>query len=86
MRAAGLTSVLTDVAPSDKVPGAAEKLALSMLTLFFSWARQLVKKGQAGSMFSDSLDNLEREAYDEVKSGSYYKYDIHVACGRKALA
>ncbi|KAI1767994.1 S-adenosyl-L-methionine-dependent methyltransferase [Hypoxylon sp. FL1150] len=86
MRAAGLTSVVTDVASSDKVLEAGCKLTSTIMTLVFSWARLLVERGEAGSVFDEGLDKLEKEVQEELKSGSYLKYDIHVACGRKAPA
>lgn len=85
MRAAGLTSLVSDVASSDKVPETREKVTTGILGLVFTWARLVIERGAPESTFGDGLDNLEKAVHDEIKSGCYFKYNIHVACARKAL-
>ncbi|KAI1077851.1 S-adenosyl-L-methionine-dependent methyltransferase [Whalleya microplaca] len=84
MRAAGLTSVVSDVSSSDKVPETRARLTQSIMNLIFTWARVSIERGASESMFGDSLENLEKAVHDEITSGCYFKYNIHVVCARKA--
>lgn len=84
MREAGLTSINTDVAVSDRVPETRERVNTGIMNLVFTWARMMVTRGVSESTFGDSLDNLERAVNEEIKSGCYFKYNIHVALGQMA--
>ncbi|KAJ8119408.1 hypothetical protein ONZ43_g3632 [Nemania bipapillata] len=83
MRAAGLTSVTSDVLSSERAPQIRKRSTATIMNLIFTWARMVNGQGGSGSMFGDSLDNLEKEAHQEIESGCYLKYNIHVACGQK---
>ncbi|KAI1773802.1 S-adenosyl-L-methionine-dependent methyltransferase [Hypoxylon cercidicola] len=85
MPAAGLTSIVSDVVSSDRVPETREKVTEGILNLVFTWARLMVERGASETMFGDTLDRLENVVHDEIRSGCYFKYNIHVACARKAL-
>lgn len=85
MRAAGLESVVSDVARSDRLPETREKLTRSAMTLFLTWAHLMVQRGASEAIFGGSLDKLEAEINDEISSGCYHRFNIHIACGRKAL-
>lgn len=84
MEAAGLT-VITDMVSSDRVPSTRERLSVIVMGLLFRWARMMTERKAPGSLSGDELDRLEKEAYDDIKSGCYIRYDIHVICGRKPL-
>ncbi|KAI1290983.1 hypothetical protein F5Y03DRAFT_388651 [Xylaria venustula] len=84
MQAAGLVSIVTDVASSDRVIEARETFSTSALTLFLNWAHLMIQRGATGPMF-DNLHDLEKAAHQEIKSGCYYKFNIHVACARKPM-
>ncbi|KAI0971599.1 hypothetical protein F4678DRAFT_433473 [Xylaria arbuscula] len=84
MQAAGLVSIVTDVASSDRDFKAREIYATSALTLFLNWAHLMIERGATGPMFND-LRDLEKAARQEIKSGCYFKFNIHVACGRKPM-
>ncbi|KAI0384041.1 S-adenosyl-L-methionine-dependent methyltransferase [Hypomontagnella monticulosa] len=84
MKAAGLT-VATDVVSSDRVPSTRERLSVITMGLMFRWARLMAERKAPGSMSDDELECLEKEAYDDIKSGCYLRYDIYIACGRKPL-
>ncbi|KAK8040713.1 hypothetical protein PG991_000501 [Apiospora marii] len=83
MRAAGLEPIVTDVVESDRVPETRKKVTAGILNLCFTWARLMAERGAPGAMCSEQLDGLEKEVSDEIESGCYFKYRIHVACGRK---
>ncbi|KAI0870890.1 S-adenosyl-L-methionine-dependent methyltransferase [Hypoxylon argillaceum] len=83
MRAAGFTSVVSDVMTSDKVPETREDITASILSLVFTWARMVTERGALGAAFSDDVDNLEKVVHEEIKSGGYMKFNIHVACAQK---
>lgn len=85
MRDAGLTGVLSDMVSSDRIPETRQKLTETGMRAIFAWARLMSERGAPGSMTSDQLDELEKGAYEDIKSGCYVRYDIHVACGQKPL-
>ncbi|KAI8964253.1 hypothetical protein F5Y11DRAFT_100489 [Daldinia sp. FL1419] len=82
---AGLMSVVTDVASSDRFKEMRRKFGMCMMILIFNWARQGVERGAPTSMFGNDLDKLEKKFEDEIKSGCYFKFNIHVACARKVV-
>lgn len=85
IRDAGLTAVVSEAVPSDKDPETRESITMSILSLCFTWARLMRERGAPGSMSTDELAVLERQVSDEIKSGCYFKYSIHITCGRKLL-
>ncbi|KAI1371658.1 S-adenosyl-L-methionine-dependent methyltransferase [Hypoxylon crocopeplum] len=85
MEAAGLTSVITDMLSSDRVPSTRERLTTITMSLAFRWARMMTERKAPGSMSADEVNRLEKEAYDDIKSGCYIRYNIYVICGRKPL-
>ncbi|KAJ8130305.1 hypothetical protein O1611_g3327 [Lasiodiplodia mahajangana] len=85
MRTAGLTSVVSDTFNSERAPKIRKRSTATIMNLIFTWARMVNGPGGPGSMFGDTLDSLEKEAHQEIESGSYLRYNIHVACGQKAL-
>lgn len=85
MRDAGLTAVVSEAVPSDRDPETRESITTSILSLCFTWARMMRERGAPGAMSADELDVLQREVADEIRSGCYFKYNIHIACGRKPL-
>ncbi|KAI1113872.1 S-adenosyl-L-methionine-dependent methyltransferase [Nemania sp. NC0429] len=84
MRAAGLTSVTSDVFDSERAPQIRKRSTVTIVNLVFTWAHMVNSKTPSGSMFNDDLNNLRREVLEEVESGTYLRYNVHVACGRKA--
>lgn len=83
LRGAGFTSVVSDVITSDRVPETREHITASILSLVFTWARMMTERGASGAAFSDDVDNLEKVVHEEIKSGGYMKFNIHVACAQK---
>lgn len=82
MRTAGLTSVTSDVFSSERAPQIRKKSTVTITNLIFTWARMMNERDS--SMFGDSLNNLEKEVHEEIESGGYLRYNVHVACARKA--
>ncbi|RYC57960.1 hypothetical protein CHU98_g8252 [Xylaria longipes] len=80
MRAAGLSSVTSDVVSSDRAPQVRAKSSATIMNLIFTWARMMAERGL---VFDDSLDNLEKAVHEEIRSGCYLRYNIHVACAQK---
>ncbi|KAI0509032.1 S-adenosyl-L-methionine-dependent methyltransferase [Xylaria bambusicola] len=83
MREAGFTSVVTDVVSSDRLPETRSDMTASILSLVFTWARMMTDRGTSGPLFGDHLGDLEKAVHQEIKSGGYFKFNIHVACGQK---
>ncbi|KAI0185625.1 S-adenosyl-L-methionine-dependent methyltransferase [Xylaria flabelliformis] len=85
MTNAGLTSVVSDVVSSDRLPETRDKLTITGMQAIFSWARLMTQRGVKGSLSGEELNSLEEKAYKDIASGCYVRYDIYVACGQKCL-
>ncbi|KAI0857683.1 hypothetical protein F4860DRAFT_338534 [Xylaria cubensis] len=84
MRKAGLTPIANDIATTDKTPATREGFTDIILTLTLLFARLTAQRGKPA--FDQDADDLEKAAYEEVKSGCYFPYNIHVACAQKPSA
>ncbi|KAI0842423.1 hypothetical protein F5Y06DRAFT_127382 [Hypoxylon sp. FL0890] len=85
MRAAGLNPAPKDIVSSDRVPETRERSTINSLQPLLKWARLMSERGAPGAMSFDEIERLEKKAYEEIKSGSYVRYDLHVACGQKPI-
>ncbi|KAI0096805.1 S-adenosyl-L-methionine-dependent methyltransferase [Nemania sp. FL0031] len=86
MTDAGLTSVVSDIVSSDRLPETRDKLTITGMQAIFSWARLMTERGVEGSLSNKELDSLEKKVHEEdIKSGCYVRYDIYVFCGQKPL-
>ncbi|KAI0153220.1 S-adenosyl-L-methionine-dependent methyltransferase [Xylariaceae sp. FL1272] len=83
MRAAGFTAVVSDVASSDRAQETRADISASILSLIFTWARMMTKRGETGPLFGDHIDDLEKSVREEIQSGGYLQFNIHVACAQK---
>ncbi|KAI0431113.1 hypothetical protein F5Y09DRAFT_305971 [Xylaria sp. FL1042] len=83
MRAAGFTSVISDIVSSDRVLETRADMTASILSLVFTWARMMTERGVSGPLFGDHLDDLQKVVNEEIQSGGYFKFNIHVACAQK---
>ncbi|KAI0147481.1 S-adenosyl-L-methionine-dependent methyltransferase [Xylariaceae sp. FL1272] len=83
MREAGFTPVISDVVPSDRFPEPRASMTSSILSLVFTWARMMTEKGAVGPLYGDHIEKLELAVRDEIASGGYFRFNIHVACGQK---
>ncbi|KAI1139168.1 S-adenosyl-L-methionine-dependent methyltransferase [Hypoxylon sp. FL0543] len=85
MRAAGLNPVHKDIVSSDRVPETRERCTVNSIQPLVKWARLMNERGAPGAMSLDEIERLEGKAYEEAESGSYVRYDLHVACGQKPM-
>ncbi|KAF7531770.1 hypothetical protein G7054_g8555 [Neopestalotiopsis clavispora] len=85
MKNAGLDAVASDVFASDRVPETRTRMTERMIGLVFTWARIMTERGAPGSMSGEELDAIEKEVAEEIRSGAYLKFNIHVACSQKPL-
>ncbi|KAI0012740.1 S-adenosyl-L-methionine-dependent methyltransferase [Xylariaceae sp. FL0662B] len=85
MRAAGLNTAPVDIVSSDRVPETRERSTINSIQPLFKWARLISERGASGAMSFDEIERLEKKAYEEIKSGSYVRYDLYVACGQKPI-
>ncbi|OTA53847.1 hypothetical protein K449DRAFT_439787 [Hypoxylon sp. EC38] len=83
MREAGFVPVVSDIVSSDRVPKTRKELTINAIKVIFSWARLMTERGAPNSMTMDHLERLEDEAYRDIESGCYLRYDIYVTRGRK---
>ncbi|KAI8633450.1 S-adenosyl-L-methionine-dependent methyltransferase [Xylariaceae sp. FL1651] len=86
MREAGFTSVFSDVVSSDRFPETTADMTAVILSLNLTWARMMTARGVSGPLFGDHVDDLEKMVHEEIKSGGYFKFNIHVACGQKTTS
>ncbi|KAI5919990.1 S-adenosyl-L-methionine-dependent methyltransferase [Camillea tinctor] len=85
MRSAGLDPVVSHVMSSDRVPETRARETTNKLALAFTSARMAGK--QALELPGNkSLEEVEKVVYEEIESGCYLRYDIHVVCGQKPTA
>lgn len=85
MRAAGLAPVVTDVVASDRLPETRARTTTNLMNLAVSWAQLMAQRGAPGAKTAEELDYAEGKVWEEIQSGFYVSYNIHVAYGRKAL-
>jgi uncharacterized protein YjiS (DUF1127 family) len=83
MEAAGLDSVSTDLLSSDRVPETREDMTANGMQAIFSWARRMTERGELGAMTLDDLIIIETQAYKDIRSGCYVRFDVYVTRGRK---
>ena len=83
MRKAGLINVEQDVVSSDRVPETREVVTRNAIEVTFGWAKIASERGIPGSIPTYKLAKLEEQAFNDLKSGCYARYDIHVALGFK---
>lgn len=81
MKAAGLVRVQKDVIPTDRVHATRERLTVNGMRAIFGWARLVADKGSPGALSMERLEELERQAYKDIQSGCYVRFDVHVAWG-----
>lgn len=74
-----------EVFASDRVPETRTRMTERMLGLVFTWARMMAERGAPGAMSGEELDAMEMEVAEEIQSGAYLKFNIHVVCGQKPV-
>lgn len=80
MEAAGLMSIIRDCASTDRLPETRERQTANGMRAIFAWMRK------TGAMAGEELERAEKEAYADIKSGCYCRFEIHVICGQKPPA
>ncbi|KAK9422881.1 putative Methyltransferase domain-containing protein [Seiridium unicorne] len=86
MREAGLTSVVVDFVSSDRVPETRERMTANGMRAVLAWAKLMTARGAPASLHGVDLQKAERDAYEDIRSGCYVRFDIYVASGRMPLA
>jgi hypothetical protein len=81
MRAAGLDNVHTEVVAADRVYATRSRLTANGMEAIFAWARLQSARGSDGALSMDHLGQLEQKAYDDIQSGCYVTFDVHIAWG-----
>ncbi|KAJ5937091.1 hypothetical protein N7466_003541 [Penicillium verhagenii] len=86
MTAAGLQDVASEMVSSDRVPETREALTRNGIRAIVAWAND---KAQAGILKDEhgqvislaELQTIEEQAYKDIDSGCYVRFDIHAAWG-----
>lgn len=84
MRSAGLVRVDEDIVSSDRVVETREALTANGMDAVFGWAKLMSQRGIPGSCSMDELKKLEDQAYKDIQSGCYVRFDVHIALGFKS--
>lgn len=82
MHDAGLAPVTSDMVSSDRLPETRERITANGMRAILAWAQLMTSKAVPGSMSAEELQKAERDAYEDIRSGCYVRFDIYVACGR----
>lgn len=82
MRAAGLVHIASDYVSSDRVPETRERMTANGMCAIVSWARLMAAREAPESIGSEELGRAENAAYEDIRSGCYVRFDIHIACGQ----
>ena len=77
----GLGNVEEDIVSSDRAADTREALTANGMVAVFDWAKLTSARGMLGSLSIDELEKLEEQAYQDIKSGCYVRFDIHVILG-----
>ncbi|KAJ5814872.1 S-adenosyl-L-methionine-dependent methyltransferase [Penicillium riverlandense] len=82
MKAAGLTEIGMEIVGSDRVKSTLGPYTANSMCVCFQWARS----GKDPIPFSkEELDQLEAQAFRDIASGGYVRFDIHVNWGFRPL-
>jgi SAM-dependent methyltransferase len=83
MTDSGLVNVQHDVVSSDREPETRADITKNSMVACFGWARS----GKDPVPLSPAdIDELEHQAYKDIESGGYVRYDIHTTVGFRAEA
>jgi hypothetical protein len=83
MTDSGLVNVQHDVVSSDRDPETRAGFTKNSMVACFGWARS----GKDPVPLSPAeIDELEHQAYKDIESGGYVRYDIHTTVGFRAEA
>lgn len=85
MTDADLIHVEKDVVSSDRLVETRKDVSANVVAVIMLWARMMVSKNVPGSWSAKRLVELENNAYKDVESGSYVRYEIYVTLGFKPL-
>ena len=85
MESADFVSVKKDVVSSDRIAETRKELTINGMIVIFAWARMMTARGMAGCRRLDELATLEKQAFDDIGSGAYVRYDVHIALGFKIM-
>ena len=85
MTDAGLVHVKKDVVSSDRLIETRKDVSANGLVVVLLWARMMLSRNVPGCWSAERVVELESNAYKDVESGSYLRYEIHVALGFKPL-
>ncbi len=81
MRSAGFLAVDEDVVSSDRVVETRQALTANVTGAAILYARLRVKLGAADALHEDELKRLEDQVSKDINSGSYARFDLHIAVG-----
>lgn len=81
MRTAGLVQVDEDIVSSDRLVETRGALTANGMLAVFDWAKLMSRRGASGSCSMDDLKSLEVQAEQDIRSGCYVRFDIHIVLG-----
>ncbi|KAL6720638.1 hypothetical protein ACLMJK_002563 [Lecanora helva] len=79
----GLMQVEEDIVSSDRLAETREAMTVNGMVAIFDWARSMSRRGSPASLSMEDLSVLEKQAYEDIKSGCYVRFNMHVVFGFK---
>ena len=80
---AGFTNCFQDVVASDNAADTREALSRNTFAGIFDWERKSAARGNHCIWLLEEAQRLRKGVEQDIKSGSYARYDIHVTVGLK---
>ncbi|KAG8167483.1 hypothetical protein KVR01_003172 [Diaporthe batatas] len=77
MRAAGLMPIPIDCVSTDRLPNTRAKMTANGMRAVISWIRK------TGAIRNEELEQIERQVYENIRSGCYCRFEVYVHCGQK---
>ncbi|KAL8706994.1 MAG: hypothetical protein Q9201_000042 [Fulgogasparrea decipioides] len=81
MRTTGFVDVVEDIVSSDRVAETRQALTANGMRAMCAWAKYKMDRDAPGSLSLDKLQELEAQAREDIQSGCYVRFDIHIVVG-----
>ena len=78
----GLRDLQTDIVSSDRVSETRTGMTQVLSEGVFEWARAMAAKGSP-VWPADQTKDIEKKTKQDIESGAYTRFDIHIAIGRR---
>ncbi|KAL8723971.1 MAG: hypothetical protein Q9181_007048 [Wetmoreana brouardii] len=81
MRTTGFVDVVEDIVSSDRVAETRQALTANGMRAMCAWAKYRMDRDAPGSPSLNELQEIEAQAWKDIQSGCYVRFDIHIVVG-----